>query len=219
MEDAMALPSADQVKTWQGRMIVDESGASIGACVQVYADDATGLPEWARARMGTAESVLPLLDAVEEGDQVRTTVSRDAVLLAPAVADEDRISPDEEVSLYRHYGIAYSRERSPSLLPTGESPEPPADAAPTDAAPTTDSAPTDSAPTDSGHLVDEALQVAEDLQPEPVSRWRLITAAVAAAVSAAAVVVVVLSGRRQRRVGHRELPRMGRTGRSGRRRV
>jgi hypothetical protein len=122
----MGLPDAEVAKSWGGKVIVDRSGATIGACTQVYTDDVTGLPEWATARMGTATVLLPLVDAVADGDRVQVAVDRDDVVRAPRVADQQHISDDEEALLYRHYGIAFSRERSPSQLPAGEGPPPPA---------------------------------------------------------------------------------------------
>ena len=118
----MALPSPDEVKTWGGKVIVDRSGLPIGTVTQVYTDDDTGLPEWATIRLGEATIFLPLLGAVEQDGQVRVTVRRDDVAKAPAVLDRDHISPDEEVRLYRYYGIPYTPRPSGNVLPTGEGP-------------------------------------------------------------------------------------------------
>lgn len=120
----MALPSAEVARAWGGKTIVDQFGAVIGACTQVYTDDATGLPEWATARIGNNGVLVPLLDAVELDDRVQVSVSRDDVVRAPAVADRLHISPDEEARLYEHYGIPFSRTRSGSVLPEGEGPAP-----------------------------------------------------------------------------------------------
>jgi hypothetical protein len=125
---AMALPSPDEVKTWGGKVIVDRAGLPIGTVTQVYTDDDTGLPEWATIRLGEAAIFLPLLGAVEQDGQVRVTVRRDDVAKAPAVLDRDHITPDEEVRLYRYYGIPYTPRPSGNVLPTGEGPPPPAGA-------------------------------------------------------------------------------------------
>jgi hypothetical protein len=118
----MAMPDPDRAKTWGGKTIVDRAGATIGACTQVYTDDATGLPEWATARMGNASVLLPLVDAVEDDGRVRVTVGRDEVVLAPPVADAGHVSTDEEIRLYRHYGIPYSLGGSGTILPASEVP-------------------------------------------------------------------------------------------------
>ena len=120
----MGLPSPEQASTWGGKLVVDRDGAPIGTVTQIYSDDATGLPEWATIRLGEATAFLPLLDAEEAGGQVRVQVKRDDVAKAPMVGPGRRISEQEEARLYRFYGIDYTRERSPSLLPRGIGPMP-----------------------------------------------------------------------------------------------
>jgi hypothetical protein len=116
----MALPDPDEARSWGGKTIVDRGGATIGACTQVYTDDATGLPEWATARLGNISALVPLVDAVEDDGAVRVAVGRDDVLLAPGVADQRHISQDEEERLYRHYGIPVTRDGAGQLLPASE---------------------------------------------------------------------------------------------------
>jgi hypothetical protein len=113
----MALPDPAVASTWGGRTIVDRSGATIGACTQIYTDDATGLPEWATARMGNVSPLIPLVDAADDDGTVRVAVDRDTVLRAPDVADRHHLSTDDEARLYRHYGIAFSADGSPTFLP------------------------------------------------------------------------------------------------------
>jgi hypothetical protein len=113
----MALPDRDVAMTWGGKMLVDRDGAEIGRVRQMYTDDATGRPEWATAVLGGSTLFVPLLDATESDGRVRLTVRRDDVVRAPSVGDVQHISEDEEAMLYRHYGIAYSRDASKTLLP------------------------------------------------------------------------------------------------------
>jgi hypothetical protein len=96
---------------------VDRDGTEIGTCTQIFLDDATGLPEWAQADLSGAPGVVPLMDATAAGDRVRVAVRRTEVVGAPQVDDPLHISEDEEVRLYRHYGITFSRENSETLLP------------------------------------------------------------------------------------------------------
>jgi hypothetical protein len=120
----MALPDAGTARSWGGKTVIDRYGAVIGACTQVYTDDATGLPEWAAVRIGQQSTLVPLLDAVEVDGQVQIGPDRDTVVRAPSVADRHHVTPQDEVDLYRHYGIEVSPERSSSLLPAGEGPRP-----------------------------------------------------------------------------------------------
>ncbi|HVN12967.1 MAG TPA: PRC-barrel domain-containing protein [Kineosporiaceae bacterium] len=120
----MALPDPEQVTSWGGKLLVDRAGRAIGTVTNVYNDDDTGLPEWATTRIGEATVFIPLEDAVESDGQIKVVVHRDDVAKAPLVLDRNHISRDEEVRLYRHYGIPYSAERSPSGLPGGDGPQP-----------------------------------------------------------------------------------------------
>src|SRR4051794_41765745 len=99
----MGLPSPEQARMWGGKLLVDRDGAPIGTVTQVYSDDATGLPEWATIRLGEATVFLPLLDAQEADGRVRVRVKRDDVAKSPLVVAGDRITPDGEARLFRHY--------------------------------------------------------------------------------------------------------------------
>ncbi|MGZ4602200.1 MAG: hypothetical protein ACXV0U_01235 [Kineosporiaceae bacterium] len=120
----MALPNPEQVASWGGKLLVDRAGLPIGTVTQVYTDDDTGLPEWATTRIGEATVFIPLDDAVESDGQITVSVHRDDVARAPLVLDRHHISRNEEARLYRHYGIAYTAERSASGLAAGEGPPP-----------------------------------------------------------------------------------------------
>jgi hypothetical protein len=124
VEAVMGLPDPNAAGAWGGRLLVDRDGAEIGRCTQIFVDDTTGKPEWATADMGGRSAVIPLLDAVESGLQVRVAVRRVEVADAPSLGDVQHLSEDEEERLYRHYGIAYSREASDSVLPADQTPAP-----------------------------------------------------------------------------------------------
>ncbi|RFU22773.1 PRC-barrel domain-containing protein [Geodermatophilus marinus] len=115
----MDLPDRDEARTWVGLTVVDREGAEIGRCTAVFADEATGRPEWVSADLDGATVVVPVVDATEQAGQVRVTVTRDAVAAAPVRDAGPRLSEAEEAELYRHYGIRASREASETLLPAG----------------------------------------------------------------------------------------------------
>ncbi|MGK5173748.1 PRC-barrel domain-containing protein, partial [Geodermatophilus sp. CPCC 205761] len=116
----MGLPDRDVAAQWVGRTVVDRDGTEIGACAAVFADEATGLPEWIAVEVGGTPAIVPLVDAEERGTRVRVTVRRSEVESAPETTDTGRLSEAQEATLYSHYGIEYSREASESLLPAGE---------------------------------------------------------------------------------------------------
>ncbi|MGY1708494.1 PRC-barrel domain-containing protein [Geodermatophilus sp. SYSU D00758] len=118
-EETMDLPDRDEARTWVGLTVVDREGAEIGRCTAVFADEATGRPEWVSAELDGATVVVPVVDATEQAGQVRVTVTRDAVAAAPHRDAGRQLSEAEEADLYRHYGIRASREASETLLPAG----------------------------------------------------------------------------------------------------
>jgi hypothetical protein len=124
VEVAMEFPNRDVAEAWVGRTLVDRDGVEIGACTQVFFDDATRVTEWVCSEVAGAAVVIPAVGAAESDDTVRVTVSRDDVTRAPSVGDAQHVSAEDEAALYRHYGMSHSREASPTVLPTGDA-EPP----------------------------------------------------------------------------------------------
>jgi hypothetical protein len=102
---------------------VDHNGEPAGSIEVIYLDNATGQPEWAlleaAAAAGRAPTFVPLVGASEEGDSVRVPFDKALVEGAPSVPADRELSEDEEGELYRHYGVPYSRDDSPSGLPAG----------------------------------------------------------------------------------------------------
>ena len=200
----MGLPDQNVAGQWGGRLLVDRDGAEIGTCLQIFTDDATGLPEWAQADVAEGRVVVPLVDAAEAGDRVRVSVSLSQVSEAPAIDDLGHISPEEEERLYRHYGITASREHSDSLLPVdGPAAEPPVRSQPAHRAEPEPVRPgaTDTTATPTGDL--GILDAPEATSPEPPFAGagrgparKPLAAAVAAVVAA---VAAVLFWRRLRR--------------------
>ncbi len=118
----MALPERERAAGWVGLTVVDRDGAEIGSCTAVYADDATGLTEWMSVGFEGRSVIVPVVDAAESGGRVQVAVVRADVASAPSVDDGLHVFGDEEVALYRHYGIEYSRAASDTVLPAGEAP-------------------------------------------------------------------------------------------------
>lgn len=117
----MTLPGPDATHRWQGRTLVDHNGEPAGSIEVIYLDNAAGQPEWAllEAAAGRAPTFVPLVGASEEGDSVRVPFDKALVEGAPSVPADRELSEDEEGELYRHYGVPYSRDDSPSGLPAG----------------------------------------------------------------------------------------------------
>ncbi len=118
-ESAVTLPERDVAKGWQGRLVLDQDGERLGECTGIFADAASGATEWLEVAVeGHRRCLLPALNALEVGGQVRVAFRRAAVLAAPHVGDDTELSKRDDIVLYRHYGVHYSAAASPSLLPT-----------------------------------------------------------------------------------------------------
>lgn len=112
------LPTTDEVLRWVGQPVQDDSGAHLGSCQNVYADDDTRLPEWVEVAL-TADGVafVPIVGASSTGEVVRVAHSGERIAASPRFPSDEGLSPADEKALYDHYGVAYSGERSDSLLP------------------------------------------------------------------------------------------------------
>ena len=94
----------------QGATVIDSSGSKVGTASQVYLDDETGRPEWVTVNtglFGSSESLVPLSEANMSGSELRVPYDKDRVKNAPNQSPEGHLSPEEEMELYRYYGLEY----------------------------------------------------------------------------------------------------------------
>src|SRR5436190_1934671 len=99
--------------TWPGRDVLDPDGERLGAVREIYLDRETHQPEWVLVDVdGGDQRFIPLADAAIEDAAIRVAHRRDAVAAAPGIGAEPRIDPEQERSLYAHYGVPYSDEQS-----------------------------------------------------------------------------------------------------------
>lgn len=111
------MADRDTILSWRGQTMCDADGDKIGEIKEIYLDDATGEPEWALVStglFGSKETFVPVARARGEGDQVRVDYDKATVKNAPRVEADQELSEDEEVTLYRHYGMEYSQTRPDS---------------------------------------------------------------------------------------------------------
>jgi uncharacterized protein (TIGR02271 family) len=98
----------DTISRVIGQDVYDDDGQKIGSASEVYLDDETGRPEWVTVRtglFGTKESFVPIGDADLTGEGLRVHVSKDRVKDAPKIDTDGHLSPEEEMELYRYYGM------------------------------------------------------------------------------------------------------------------
>ena len=100
---------------WRGRTLIGQDGEKIGKIDEIYVDQQNQQPEWARVTtglFGTNSSFVPLAGATPQGEDVVVHVTKDQVKDSPQVDSDEEISQEEEVELFRHYGIDYTEEGS-----------------------------------------------------------------------------------------------------------
>lgn len=107
--------SREEIAAWRGEKLCDTDGEKLGSIEEIYLDEETGEPEWLAVKTGLFGgnvSFVPLAGATVEDDEIRVPYDKDHVKDAPNVEADGALSPAEEASLYRHYGLEYSRSRS-----------------------------------------------------------------------------------------------------------
>lgn len=97
-----------------GRKTLDRNGVKIGTVDEVYLDDATGTPEWAAVRTGLfgRDAFVPLAPSEVVGNELRVPYERRLIKDAPDFGVGRHISPDQELQLYRHYGLSTDTDTS-----------------------------------------------------------------------------------------------------------
>ncbi len=105
------MPAFDVARRWKGRVVLDRGGTKIGTIVDVYYDAEIDEPAWGllnAADIGASMSLVPLGDAVEDGNEIRVPYDRAFVQRASGMEPGDRLRPQEEAELYRYYGLVYT---------------------------------------------------------------------------------------------------------------
>lgn len=104
-----------------GRKAFDRSGVKIGTVDEVYLDDATGEPEWAAVRTGLfgRDAFVPLEPSLLVNDELRVPYDKALIKDAPDFGVSRHLSPEQELQLYRHYGLDVDvTQREPDQEPT-----------------------------------------------------------------------------------------------------
>jgi hypothetical protein len=119
MAELPARQDFDDFAAWTGRDVLAPGGERLGAVELIFLDEATGVPEWVLVDLGDGSAFVPLAGASVEEDAIRVDQERERVEAAPRLNADETISVAEVERLYEHYGIEYSREESPTVLPGG----------------------------------------------------------------------------------------------------
>jgi hypothetical protein len=117
----------DDFQAWTGRDVLGPDGGRLGAVEEIYLDEATGVPEWVLVGRDEGAAYVPLAGASVEERAIRVAQPADRVAAAPQLEAGQTLTVGEVKRLYEHYGIEYSQEESPTVLPAegaAEAPEP-----------------------------------------------------------------------------------------------
>jgi uncharacterized protein (TIGR02271 family) len=102
----------DQLQRLDGHgKVVTDHGDKVGSIGQVYVDDTTGAPNWVTVKtglFGSAETFVPIENARLDGHDIVVSYPKDTIKAAPRVDADGSLSPQEEQTLYRHYGLGGS---------------------------------------------------------------------------------------------------------------
>jgi PRC-barrel domain protein len=106
---------------WRALAIVDRDGTTVGTVSEFYLDRETGHPTWALVNtglFGATRTFVPLVHATEISDGLQVPYEKNHIKDAPRVDPHDELTPDEEATLFGHYGVEYQ----PSTEPTPPEP-------------------------------------------------------------------------------------------------
>jgi hypothetical protein len=125
MTDLPTQRDFEDFSAWTGRDVTAPDGERLGAVELIFLDEATSAPEWVLVRPDDADtaSFVPLAGASIEEDSIRVEHDRERIDAAPRLEVEDTLTVAECRRLYDHYGLAYSQDESPTVLPEGAAPE------------------------------------------------------------------------------------------------
>jgi uncharacterized protein (TIGR02271 family) len=111
----------EDVRPMVGADLIDAEGSKVGQIEDIYLDNDTQQPEWVLVHtglLGRKLNYVPLNGANVSGDSLQTPYTESQIKQAPSIDPDVELSPEEEVQLYEHYGVAVSDVEAP---PAGDS--------------------------------------------------------------------------------------------------
>jgi PRC-barrel domain len=100
----------DTLDRWRTLSIVDRDGGTVGSISEFYLDRETRYPTWALVNVGlfgARQMFVPLLGATEISDGLQVPYEKGHIKDAPRIDLHGELTPDEEATLFAHYGIDY----------------------------------------------------------------------------------------------------------------
>jgi PRC-barrel domain len=106
----MAAIDPATLDRWRTLSIVDRDGGTVGSISEFYLDRETRYPTWALVNVGlfgARQMFVPLLEATEIRDGLQVPYEKSHIKDAPRIDLHGELTPDEEATLFAHYGIDY----------------------------------------------------------------------------------------------------------------
>jgi hypothetical protein len=106
----MAAIDPATLDRWRTLSIVDRDGGTVGSISEFYLDRETRYPTWALVNIGlfgARQMFVPLLGATEINDGLQVPYDKGHIKDAPRIDLHGELTPDEEATLFAHYGIEY----------------------------------------------------------------------------------------------------------------
>jgi len=106
------MPALDQetLDRWRYLVMVDREGLTVGPISEFYLDRETGQPTWALVStglFGAKQTFVPLTEATQHGSEIVVPYPKALIRGAPRIEADGQLSPDEEATLFGHYGLDY----------------------------------------------------------------------------------------------------------------
>jgi hypothetical protein len=112
---------------WRALAIVDRDGTTVGTISEFYLDRETGYPTWALVNtglFGATQTFIPLVHATEIADGLQVPYEKSHIKDTPRVDLHDELSPQEEATLFAHYGVDYEPSAEEPEMETAGEPGP-----------------------------------------------------------------------------------------------
>jgi hypothetical protein len=101
------LPSADDVKAWEGYQLDEISGQGVAKVEGLFVDKESGKPAWVLAKLGRFGKTVPisLRECAAAAGRVWVPHDREVIRNAPAVDPTMPLNREQEMQVLEYYGI------------------------------------------------------------------------------------------------------------------
>jgi len=101
------LPSADDVKAWEGYQLDEISGQGVAKVEGLFVDKESGDPVWVLAKLGRFGKTVPvsLRECAAAAGRVWVPHDREVIRNAPAVDPTMPLNREQEMQVLDYYGI------------------------------------------------------------------------------------------------------------------